>query len=222
MLRGALGQHRHHGPSSQRCPQLAQLLFQEIEIDRLRDEIGSAMISSATAALVVAIGGYHHDREIREPLLDLLQTASARSCRAGWSSRRDQDIPRWELAGKPGEIIQTCGSGSGSFDSARRVRAAVLAIWLNRAGPFASPDFRPAIRCLCFVRSTLGGFYTKPSPDSRRSRWRSYQCVSGSGSEAARASRSIAARASVKNTSSPHWPMPKFTATQTSRTLSSV
>jgi len=53
--------------------QLAQLLFQELEIDRLRDELGSTIISSTAAAFVIAICGYHHNRQIWEPPLDFVQ-----------------------------------------------------------------------------------------------------------------------------------------------------
>ena len=53
--------------------QLAQLRFERIEIDRLGEEIGGAQFIGAAAPLVVAIGGDHHDREIREALLDLAQ-----------------------------------------------------------------------------------------------------------------------------------------------------
>jgi hypothetical protein len=39
--------------------QLAQLRFQEIEVDGFGEELGGAEFASAAAALVVTIGGHH-------------------------------------------------------------------------------------------------------------------------------------------------------------------
>jgi hypothetical protein len=39
--------------------------------------LGGAELAGAAAALVVAIGGDHHDREIGEPLFDLAQQLQA-------------------------------------------------------------------------------------------------------------------------------------------------
>src|SRR5215472_9980633 len=50
-----------------------QRLLEQIEIDRLTDKVARATFPCAAAALVVAIGGHHHDRQIRPPRLDLTQ-----------------------------------------------------------------------------------------------------------------------------------------------------
>jgi hypothetical protein len=50
--------------------ELAQLLLQPIEIDRLGDELGSARFAGAAAAFVVAVGGDDHRREIGETAPD--------------------------------------------------------------------------------------------------------------------------------------------------------
>jgi hypothetical protein len=57
--------------------QLAQLRFQESEVDGLGEEIGSAEFIGAAPAIGVAIGAHHHDREIGEPLFDLAQELQA-------------------------------------------------------------------------------------------------------------------------------------------------
>src|SRR6266446_6825332 len=67
----------HPRPTRRISPQLAQLLLEQIEIDRLADEPRSAKFAGASPPLVVAIGGHHHDLEIREPLLDLAQQLQA-------------------------------------------------------------------------------------------------------------------------------------------------
>src|SRR5580704_1148991 len=59
------------------CRQLVELLLEQIEIDRLADELRSAKFVGASPPLVVAIGGHHHDREAREPLFDLAQQLQA-------------------------------------------------------------------------------------------------------------------------------------------------
>jgi hypothetical protein len=59
------------------CRQLVALLLEQIEIDRLADELRSAKFVGASPPLVVAIGGHHHDREAREPLFDLAQQLQA-------------------------------------------------------------------------------------------------------------------------------------------------
>jgi hypothetical protein len=59
--------------SVRRRRELAQLLLQPIEIDRLGEELESAKFAGAALALVVAIGGHHHDRQVRPLPLDLAQ-----------------------------------------------------------------------------------------------------------------------------------------------------
>ena len=44
-----------------------KMLLEEIEIDRLGDELGGPEFVGPAAPLVVTIGGNHHDREIGEP-----------------------------------------------------------------------------------------------------------------------------------------------------------
>ena len=62
--------------STRRVGQLPQLLLQQIEIDRLGEELGGAAFARHPAALIVAIGGHHHDRQIGAALLDLGQQLS--------------------------------------------------------------------------------------------------------------------------------------------------
>ena len=51
----------------------AELLFQVIEVDRLGEELEGSEVPGAPAAFVVAIGGHHHDRQLREALFDLTE-----------------------------------------------------------------------------------------------------------------------------------------------------
>ena len=50
-----------------------KLLLQQVEIDRLGDELGGAELARLAAALVVAIGRHHDHRQVGVPLLDLAQ-----------------------------------------------------------------------------------------------------------------------------------------------------
>src|SRR5215471_911844 len=53
--------------------QLSQLRLQEIEIDRLGDEFRGAVCARPPAALVVAVGGHHHDGYVGAQCLDFTQ-----------------------------------------------------------------------------------------------------------------------------------------------------
>jgi len=89
------------GITSVRCGgQLTQQRLQFLEIDRLPDERGSAKFEGSASALLVAVGGYHHDRQIGSTLFDFteqLQPIHARHVgvrkdsnqRGAGSSRRD-------------------------------------------------------------------------------------------------------------------------------------
>src|SRR5215212_9247502 len=51
--------------------QSQQLRLQQLEIDRLGEELDSAVLLGETPSLVVAISGYHHHRQVGPALLDL-------------------------------------------------------------------------------------------------------------------------------------------------------
>src|SRR5215831_3709946 len=53
--------------------QLAQMLFQFGEIDRLGEKCDSAELVGTPLAVIVAIGGHHQDRELRPTQLDFPQ-----------------------------------------------------------------------------------------------------------------------------------------------------
>ena len=59
--------------SGRRRVQLAQALLEEIEVDRLGEEIGGADFGGAAAPFVVAVGGHHHHRQLGPPRPDLAQ-----------------------------------------------------------------------------------------------------------------------------------------------------
>ena len=59
--------------SVRRTRQPLQPLLQELEIDRLADELGCTVRGCPLAPLVIAIGGDHHHRQLGPPLLDLAQ-----------------------------------------------------------------------------------------------------------------------------------------------------
>ncbi len=53
-----------------RARQLTELRLECIEVDRLSEELGSAKLTCPASALVVAIGGHHHHRDVGEALFD--------------------------------------------------------------------------------------------------------------------------------------------------------
>src|SRR4051794_26806620 len=53
--------------------QILQLALEQIEIDRFGHKLEGPVLGRASAALVVAICGYHHNRELRALLLDHAQ-----------------------------------------------------------------------------------------------------------------------------------------------------
>ena len=53
--------------------QLSQVLFQEIEIDRLRNELGSAIFGGATAVFLSVKLAHHNHPKIGDSLLYFLQ-----------------------------------------------------------------------------------------------------------------------------------------------------
>ena len=76
-----------------------QANLQEIEIDRLGDEFSRAAFGGAATPLVVAIGGQHHHRQFRPPLLDLPQ--ERQPVHSGHIDvRQDDDQLRLDLARK--------------------------------------------------------------------------------------------------------------------------
>ena len=57
--------------SHRRCREPMQLVLEQMEINRLRNELKRAVFGRLAAPLVVAVGGHHHDRQIGAALLVL-------------------------------------------------------------------------------------------------------------------------------------------------------
>ena len=79
--------------------QTAKLSLQEIEIDRLGDELGGAILASQPPPLIVAIGGHHQYGQIGPPRLDLAQQLQSVHDRHVYV-RQDHDQRRLDARGK--------------------------------------------------------------------------------------------------------------------------
>ena len=70
------------------------------------EKLGSAQLIGAAAALIVAVGGHHHDHQIRKALFDLaqqLQPVNARHV----DLRQDRDQSRFDAAGELAQCVLT-------------------------------------------------------------------------------------------------------------------
>src|SRR5215831_10029710 len=85
---------------------MAKLGLQEIEIGRLGDELGGAILAGQAPPLIVAIGGHHHHRQIGPPCLDLAQQLQPVDDRHVYV-RQDHDQLRLDARGKLVECFLT-------------------------------------------------------------------------------------------------------------------
>ena len=111
-----------------------RLLLEQIEIDRLTDKVARATFPCAAAALVVAIGGHHHDRQIRPPRLDLTQQGEPIHPRhVDFRQNRDQLGP--DLVREP---VERFLSGGGKMQDEFPLTASRRNSWRNRSATSGS------------------------------------------------------------------------------------
>ena len=86
--------------------QTAKLSLQEIEIDRLGDELGGAILAGQPPPLIVAIGGHHQYGQIGPPRFDLAQQLQSVHDRHVYV-RQDDDQRQLDACGKLVECFPT-------------------------------------------------------------------------------------------------------------------
>src|SRR5271169_5331293 len=139
--------------------QLAQLRFQESEVDGLGEEIGSAKFISAAPAIGVAIGAHHHDREIGEPLFDLAQQLQAVHARHV-DVRQDDCHARLDPASQQSQRLLARGGEMDYVSALAGLAAKALAEQLGDIGLVVDDqdaDTHAALRRDCFAALAMTG-----------------------------------------------------------------